>query len=354
MKHIVEKWEQNIYESSLWNFYFDGMRVGVIDIETTGLNPSRNKFILGGIYDVSRGEIHQILAESRREEEEALVEYIRVTEDMDIVVTYNGRHFDIPFLDRRLSLTCNKSASVGISQGVYDLDIYLVLNGHSPIKKLVPNMKQKTLENYMGFWDTRADEISGAESVRLFDHYEATKDPESEKKILLHNNDDIRQLTRLTKAITKSDFHRALHKLGFPIKVRERLLTVNKIVIGKESLQFSGIQNRSPIGYMGFEYNGWPVTAMFKKSSENSSSIGEFAVSVPVIRYSGITVLDLHASGLGEIKPSGEEGTSSGEFDVYPDSGSGFLIIEDHGDIRYREINHFIKVFTGQFLETVM
>ena len=353
MKHIVEQWTQNIYESSLWDFYFAGMRVGVIDIETTGLDPSRNKFILGGIYDVSRGEIHQILAESRAEEEAALEEYIRTADGIDVVVTYNGRHFDMPFIDRRLTSSCSELSRGGISQTVYDLDIYLVLSGHSPMRQLVPNLKQKTVENYMGFWDTRADEISGAESVMLFDHYEATGDPEAEKKILLHNNDDIRQLTRLTKAIIKSDFHKALHKLGFPLKVGEHLLTVSKIRIDKGSLQFSGIQNRSPINYMGFEYDGQPATAVFREHSEGGSGTGEFTINVPIVRQNGIAVLDLYAFGLSEAEASGITGTSCGEFDVYPDSGSGFLVIEDRQGIRHREINHFIKAFTKRFLEAI-
>ena len=77
----------------------------------------------------------------------------------------------------------------------YNLDLYLVLNGHSPIKKFVPNLKQKTVENYMGLWQSRTDEISGAESVELYNTYEKTGREDLESKILLHNSDDVIQLT---------------------------------------------------------------------------------------------------------------------------------------------------------------
>ena len=68
MKHIIEEWEEKVTGSALWNFYFRDLNVGVLDIETTGLNPSSNKFILGCLFDVKEGRLHQVLAERRDEE----------------------------------------------------------------------------------------------------------------------------------------------------------------------------------------------------------------------------------------------------------------------------------------------
>lgn len=338
MKHIVEEWHQNICESSLWEFYFGGMRTGSLDIETTGLDPSRNKFVLGGVYDAQICELHQVLASSRAEEADALVEYMDTLADLDVVVTYNGRHFDIPFLDTRLKKHPETST---LSCGyLYDLDLYQVLSGHSPIRKLVPNMRQKTVENYMGLWETRTDEISGAESVDLFNHYEATGDPAAEAKILLHNNDDVRQLTRLTRAITKSDFHRAMFRIGFPVKCGPALLTINNIRVRQDRLEYNGEQNRLPFRYMGYELYGWPVSSRF--TGEN------FEVSVPVVRQKGITVIDLEAAGLAGADAPGPSGI---RFEDYPGCVGGFLVIEDTDGIRYRETNHFIKVFTKKFME---
>ena len=68
MKHLCKKYNIDIYKSSLLDFYFRDMKAGVLDIETTGLNPSLNKFILGGLYDTSEGSLHQFSpkAEARR------------------------------------------------------------------------------------------------------------------------------------------------------------------------------------------------------------------------------------------------------------------------------------------------
>ena len=336
MKHIIEDWQQDICRSALWDFYFDGLRVGVLDIETTGLDPYRNKFILGGVYDVQEHQLHQILAENQTEEPLALGEYMDVLAELDVLITYNGNHFDIPFLDTRLrkhpettSLSCSY---------LYDLDLYPVLSKHSPLRRLLPNMKQKTVENYMGLWETRADEISGAESVDLYHLYERTADPDAEAKILLHNNDDVRQLTRLTKAITKSDFHKAMFHIGFPVKRGPAMVTVTNIRLRQDRLAWSGDQNRLPAAYMGYDYHGWPAGIRFTGSG--------FELSVPMIRQSGLTVIDLEAAGLSDAAmPSGFC------FKDYPGCASGFLVIEDAGGIKFRETNHFIIEFTKKIME---
>ncbi len=275
MKNIVESWNQKIYESALLNFYFDEMKLGVLDIETTGLNPARNKFILGGLYDLTKGELHQVLAEARAEEALVLAEYLQLVGDVDVLITYNGKNFDMPFLERRWK-SCSRDIGYlfreesverevyeAVGQRVYNLDLYQVVDKYSQLRKLLPNLKQKTLEEYMGLWMNREDEISGAESVELFNHYEATGDPLAEKKILLHNNDDVKQLTRLTKAITKCDFHRAMFNMGFPVKCGDHLLEVRSISQKRNGLFVSGLQLRNPVEYIGFEFNGQPMETRF-------------------------------------------------------------------------------------------
>ena len=89
----------------------------------------------------------------------------------------------------------------------------------------------------MGLWQSRDDEISGAESVELYNVYEKNHDPALGEKILLHNSDDILQLSRLLPVIGKSDFHKAMAALGFPAGP----LTVRKISIGKDRLTIQEI-----------------------------------------------------------------------------------------------------------------
>jgi len=338
MKHITKHFDENIYTSSILDFYFSDMKVGVLDIETTGLDPSRNKFILGGLFDIRSGTMHQFFAESRSEEKAALEAFYGLLTGFDMVITYNGKHFDMPFIARRM-----KVHGIGSEYGhggtaadtaallPYNLDLYLVVNGHSPIKKFVPNLKQKTVEAYMGLWQSRDDEISGAESVELYNKYEKSGDKDLEAKILLHNSDDVLQLTRLMKVLSKCDMHKAMYHLGFP----SGTLIVEKIKTEKNSLHISGRQLNG-IDYMGFSYGDWPVESHFE--SRNMS----FSMQLPVLRESGLCIIDLDAAGLERSL-----------FEKYPSCSSGFLVLEDHNDRNFMETNHFVKVFLEEFMNNI-
>ncbi len=327
MKHLMYTCDENIYTSNLLRFYFEGKKIGVLDIETTGLNPSWSKFILGGLYELGSKTMHQFFAENRAEEKTALAGFMERVLALDMVVTYNGRHFDLPFLQKRME------AFAMNGRLPYNLDLYLVLNGHSPIKKLVPNLKQKTVENYMGLWETRTDEISGAESVTLYDTYEKTGDKALGEKILLHNSDDVLQLVRLLRVTSKSDFHKAMFHLGFPAGP----LIVEKIKTSGNTLMVSGKQHDICIDYRGFSFGDWPVEMRF------DSKGADFFLKFPLIRNAGLCVIDLDAAGI-----------CRSSFEVYPSYGDGFLTLEKQNDKNFMETNHFIKVFIKRFLQTIL
>ncbi len=324
MKHITLKTTENLYASRTLDFYFQGMRIGVLDIETTGLNPAVNHFILGGLYSVPDKTLHQFFAETRAEEEEALRGYLEVLSTMDMVITYNGRHFDLPFLEKRWKKYAGTPARTP-----YNLDLYLVLNGYSPIKRFVSNLKQKTVENYMGLWQSRDDEISGAESVELYNAYERNQDPALGEKILLHNSDDILQLSRLLPVIGKSDFHKAMTTLGFPAGS----LTIRKISTGRDTLTITGEQRDCLFDYMGFQFRDLAVQSRFSRKH------GDFSLEIPLIRDQGFGIVDLRAAGLAEQ-----------DFEKYPGCSSGFLIVEKNSEKQYRELNDFAKQFISLFL----
>lgn len=315
-----------LYTSGLLDFYFSGMRIGVLDIETTGLNPARNKFILGGLLDMQTMTMHQYFAENRSEERQALESFAAEVSGLDMVITYNGRHFDMPFINRRLQ----SFSAAGCAP--YDLDLYLVVNGHSPIKRFVPNLRQKTVENYMGLWQNRTDEISGAESVELYNSYEKTGDPELCRKILLHNSDDVLQLSRLLKVVSKTDFHKAMFHLGFPVCG----LNVEKIGISGSFMTVSGSQRTAPFDYTGFSFGDHPVEIRFDRSNS------DFHIKFPVIRDSGLVIADLDAAGLPRD-----------DFALYPSYSSGFIVLEDHDRKNHMEINQFIRDFIKSFIRNL-
>jgi len=325
MKHLTLDFNEKMYSSNILDFYFQDMAVGVLDIETTGLNPSKNKFILGGLYNKTEEKVHQFFAETRANEKEALEAYLNEIYKLDMVITYNGKHFDIPFIEKRAT-----SHGLSLKPLPYNLDLYLILNGHSPVKKFVPNLKQKTVENYMGLWVNRKDEISGGESVELYDQYEKNGDPQLEETILLHNSDDIMQLARLLKIVNKCDFHRAMYHLGFPAGP----LTITKIRTERDHLLIQGVQRTCNIDYMGFFWKDQPVESRFISSDRT------FYFKLPLIRQSGLVIADLDALGL-----------NTKEFEKYPSYNSGFLVLEKESERNHMEINHLIRDFISLFFE---
>lgn len=337
MKHIEENIIEKIYTSPLVDFYFHNMSMAAMDIETTGLSATRNKFILGGLYDVTCGMLHQYFADNRAEEAVILDAYMNHLSQFDVIITFNGKHFDMPFLEKRYEHIHGEKYPGHLP---YNLDLYLLLNGHSPIKRFVPNLKQKTVENYMGLWDKRSDKISGADSIDMYNDYEKTQSPELARQVLLHNSDDVMQLVRLTKVLAKCDIHKGLYKIGFPTGN----LTVSDIKIKRDTLIFSGIQRGSiaddasdcnldghVIDYNCYELDNWPATISFKGFNRT------FEITVPIIRDQGLVVIDL--------LPTGIDLTALGNHPTYTD---GFLAIESPDGINYLAINHFIKLFMAR------
>ena len=301
----------------------------MLDIETTGLDRSKNEFVLGGLYDVEQRKLHQVFAQSVEEEREALKAFGELMKSLDVVITYNGAGFDMPFLTERAS----KYDDVDMPMP-YDLDLYRVVRGHSPLKRLLPNLRQKTVEAYMGLWQSRTDEIDGAESVRLYREYERTGDPAGEKKILLHNSDDVRQLTRLIKVIEKCDFHEAMYSLGFPVRTENGLLVVENIRLESTSLTFGGSQQGEIGDFRCYEMDGFDVEAVFDKSRCC------FSIRMPLMSVEGLAVIDIRSAGLDED-----------DFSAYPECGSGFLVIRGEDEIRHRECNHLIRAYLKKLTE---
>jgi len=173
----------------------------IFDIETTGLNPHKNKVVLIGFIRFDRKNrltLNQLFIEDLSEEAEMLSVFHRIAASSGFYLTYNGNSFDLPFLNARM----NKNSQIGRFDSFYNIDLMRVLKTkHFNLK--LPNYKLKTVEKHMGI--PRSDLISGKESVELYEQYLASKNPDLKDKILLHNADDITNLYKLLKIFELSD-----------------------------------------------------------------------------------------------------------------------------------------------------
>lgn len=330
MEYIKKTTEYPLYSSRAFRMYFADMALGILDIETTGLSPKNSAFVLGGLASNDDGKLtaEQYFAETLDREQETLNAFWEAASAKDVLITFNGQHFDIPFIKERLGGPAG--------QMPFHLDLYLLVKKYSPIRKFLPNLKQKSIEDYMGLWQYRKDEISGKDSIDLYYRWLTEKDPEVKEKILLHNHDDIVQLYRLLKVIEKTDLHQAMFYGGFPVRLSDRnapALVVENITIKGDRLKVSGRQYRDPAEYQAYDYNGAMCFIHFDRRCES------FALELPLICQSGLTLADLEALGLDDT-----------ELEKYPACQEGFLILQKDKDINYLETNHFIKLFIERIL----
>ncbi len=341
MKHLIYESDEKTYHSKAFDLCFGDLSTGSFDIETTGLSPARSYVILIGFMELSDEgcRLHQFFAENLSEEEDIIRAFLDVAKDTDVLLTYNGRTFDIPFMEKRMSMY---PALADEKLRFYDLDMYTVISRFSPLKSFLPNLKQKTVESFLGLWTSREDEISGAESVDLYFRYLSDRDPETEELILCHNRDDVLQLARLMQVLRKTDFHKAMYDMGFPMKrlpgaphdALPESIVVNKISITPQHLEVCGKQ----------QYNG--TTRMIFESGETPYTLGmdsvdmDFHASLPLVVHENMKnlfIADLRPLGIAE-EP----------FAVYPQFSDGLLVLQNGNDIYYPQAVHFVREFLNK------
>ena len=343
------------YSFGPYDTYFENCKICVLDIETTGLSPDRSHFVIGGLLSFQNDGtsiFSQYFVEDLLEEREVLRVYLDEVCKHDVIVTFNGRNFDVPFLLGRAKQLGFREPNLP-----HNLDVYLVLNKYSSLRKLLPNLKQKTVENYMGLWTERTDTISGAESASLYIEYllmrENLEDTDELRDILLlHNQDDVLQLGKLLPVFEKTDFHKAMYSLGFPVifqdinpslrdnslSVKNRKLSVQDIKLEKTFLKVSGTQNSSPVDYVFYGDSSSDCQILFEKKSKT------FEVYFPIIKKNDLVVIDLLKLPFN----------LSEEFSNFQIFESGYLVFMSQNDIKYKETNFFIKSFLTKVLGNIL
>ena len=148
--------------------------------------------------------------------------------------------------------------------------------------------------------------------------------------------DDVLQLTRLIPVIEKSDFHRAMHRMGFPAGSPELRWQVRQIRFQKDRIGVEGIQGRRRISYQGYQFGEFPMHTLF------DAKAGSFQMEIPIVRQGGIAAMDLRIAGIDEKK-----------FEKYPGFGSGFLVVEDRDGVKYREVNLMVQEIITLFEESI-
>ncbi|MDR1570970.1 MAG: ribonuclease H-like domain-containing protein [Clostridiales Family XIII bacterium] len=323
--HFVDRHcEDSFYSSEGFDFYFGDVRLGVFDIETTGLAPGKARFVLGGLLTPCVGgvRLRQFFSDGGHEETEILDLYMDALSETDVLFSYNGDRFDLPFLAGRLE---RRHRDAGFRESL-SVDMYRVVRSHSNLRSLLPNLKQKTVEGHMGLRRGRQDRISGADSVRLYYEYLASKSPELLRLILLHNSDDLLQLARVLRIFDSLDIHEIAFHVGFPAKIGEVLAFIDGIGLRGEALECRGRYKSLPYDCVLFDEG-------FHASFDSGGN--SFSIQVPCIAERGLLLADIEGLGLDPAAFSGDDAFQS-----------GYLVLRQGAAVNYGPANRLAKEVT--------
>jgi hypothetical protein len=332
MYSINERYPEAFYQSNIFRFYFEDLQLGVMDIETTGLSPDHSRFVLGGLIvpDVQGKKAIQLLSESNEEEPALIQSYLTELKDIDVLISYNGENFDLPFLKRRILYNHIPGEALPLYQS---LDLYRILDRYSNFRKLLPNLKQKTVETFLGLWSDRADEISGAESVALYHQFLRTGNPVIRDTILLHNKDDILQLSRLLKVFEKLDLHQIMFHIGFIVGNQGKKIYIRNIALRKDFIFVTGVHRNISMDYRCYHTSH---EAVF------SAKQSDFTLRIPWKNKMNCVYIDLE-----------EFSYDCSELEKYPSFESGYLVIKNDDTVNYAEVNHLIKLLLKEIIKEV-
>ena len=163
-----------------------------LDTETTGLSRGAGTvaFLVGvGYFTDRQFVVEQFLMRDYDEEPFLLEEIHRLLQRFPVLVTFNGRTFDMPILENRLLLNRYRGPESAVHADV--------LYASRRVWKL--RLKQCNLqrleENILGI--AREDDLPGALIPQTYFQYLKNRDFEPVRRIMVHNRQDIVSLSQL-------------------------------------------------------------------------------------------------------------------------------------------------------------
>lgn len=162
----------------------------VFDVESTGLDRKKCHITILAAQDDS-GSWWQWMAEDESEEKDLIEEFLQVLGSKKII-SFNGRAFDIPFLEERI-----KKNKLNYDLKAHDhFDLYDYLR-RTQVFTGVKAQGQKKLEEIYGL--ERENDIDGKKTIELYNLYCQNKDDEIANLLLDYNLLDVFYLSELLK-----------------------------------------------------------------------------------------------------------------------------------------------------------
>lgn len=151
-----------------------------LDIETTGLSKEKHKITVIGAYDGE--EVYQLINGKSLTEDNLNKLLTRANE----VVTFNGKRFDIPFLQHHYSI-CSDFEHKDLMYLGWKLNWY---GGLKKIEKKLGINRDSGVDN-------------GRKAVELWKKYKSKDHNKSLKKLLQYNKEDVINLVKVEKEMER-------------------------------------------------------------------------------------------------------------------------------------------------------
>ena len=176
--------------SELWRLYADFRhRAAFLDIETTGLSPEYADITMVGLLDFD-GYRAFVRDENLEDLREAIEEY-------DLVVTFNGASFDLPFIEHKFGSMFARTAHI-------DLMFPLRRLGHwGGLKSIERNLRVGR--------PSELTTLNGFDAVRMWRMWQ-TGDAGARDTLIRYNAEDVASLPRLADIV----YDRLADRLGIP------------------------------------------------------------------------------------------------------------------------------------------
>ncbi len=182
------------------------------DIETTGLSAKTSLlYLIGSLYtDGTSFHLIQWFSEGEEDEKKLLLafrEYVGSLPAGCRLLHFNGNTFDLPYLRQ-------KYARYKCAFPLDEMDSADLLRLIRPYRRVMglASLRQKALEDYLGI--EREDPFSGGQLISVYQDYLQTRSPAGLKALLLHNDEDLRNMPRLLAALNLRDYMQADYTLS--------------------------------------------------------------------------------------------------------------------------------------------
>jgi len=180
-------------------FFYNGdpEKVIYLDIETGGRSGG-SAFLIGLMYFADgKFEIKQAFARDYSEEKAALVYGQGLINSFDVLVTYNGKVFDIPFLAER-------AAAFALSFDLKPVHLDLLPEARKRWRGLIPDLRLSTVEVLISGCKFR-DALAREEISVIYDDFIKTKAPQRLPQVFRHNALDLIAMAQVALSHIRGD-----------------------------------------------------------------------------------------------------------------------------------------------------